>query len=92
MTGDIFPSVVNGYDNAKKTEQSQNKKNFAHGYRRRALIPRAAGSHAFIQFDRAPKNKNEWPPMSEHRDNAEAAVVVKEQQQSNEEQEKARKK
>ncbi len=92
VAGNIFPAVINGNHYAKKTEKSQNKKNFARGNLRRARIARAAGSHALIQFDRAPKNQDERPPVSEHSKDVEPPVVVEQQQHSNEEQKKAGKK
>ena len=92
MAGYIFPAVVNGNHYAKKTEKSQNKKNLARSNTRRSRISSPAGSHAFIQFDRAPKDQDQRPPAPDHREDVQPPVVVKEQQQSNEEEKKAGKK
>jgi hypothetical protein len=89
---EVFPEEVHRNHDAEKTEESKYKKDFAAGNSRCAWIAGAARRHPFIQFNRAPKNQNERPPVPDHFANADAPVVVKEQQQSYEEQEKSGKK
>ena len=88
----ILSAVINRDHDAQKTEQPQHKDNFASANLCCTRIARAARRHPFIQFNSAPKNQYEWPPMPDHFANTDTPVVVKEQQQSNEKQEQARKK
>ena len=84
VAGQVFPAVINRHHYAKKTEQPKHKENFGTANLRGARIAGAARRRTFIQFDPAPENQNQRPPMANHHTDTNAAVVVKEQQQPNE--------
>jgi hypothetical protein len=73
----VLPTVVNGDNDPKKRQQAQNEDDFPATDTSRCNVPGAGSCRAFIEFNGAPEDENERPPVGEHMPDAEAAIVVK---------------